>query len=127
MVVLFSGRIQAQQNIGSPGYVDYFKKVETYRKMKNSGIVLTVIGSVLVVAGSVVMYNLKDKGTYPYETSLTNGTPQIIVGSMCLGAGVPLWIVGGISHKKYSTKIKNLSVKVNATPQAQVMTLIYKF
>jgi hypothetical protein len=127
MVGLFSGRIHAQQKTEVSGNVDYVRKVETYRKMRNSGMVLSVIGSVFVVAGSVVMYNLKEEGTYPYETSITNGTAQIIVGSLCLGAGVPLWIVGGINHRKYSTKIKNLSLKLNVTPQTQGMILTYKF
>lgn len=126
LVGLFSGRMYAQQKTEVQENVDYVKKVETYRKMRNAGTVLTVVGSVLVVAGAVKMNNLKNDGTYPYETTFTNGSVPIIAGSMCLGAGVPLWIVGGINHKKYS-KLRDLSININATPQARGMTLTYKF
>jgi len=50
----------------------------------------------------------------------------IIAGYACLGAGLPLWIVGGINHKKYS-KLRDLSINLNATPQSQGLTLTYRF
>lgn len=126
MVGLLTGRMYGQQKTEAPAEIDYFKKVETYRKMRNGGTVLTVVGFVLAVAGTVKMTNLKNEGKYPYETSLTNGSLCIIAGYTCLGVGVPLWIAGGINHKKYS-KLRDLSIKLNATPQAQGLTLTYRF
>ena len=126
MVGLLTGRVYAQQKTEVPVKIDYIKKVETYRKMRNSGTVLTVVGSVLAVAGTVKMSNLKNEGKYPYETTFTNGSVCIIAGYACLGAGLPLWIVGGINHKKYS-KLRDLSINLNATPQSQGLTLTYRF
>jgi len=126
MVGLLTGHVYAQQKTEVPVKIDYLKKVETYRKMRNGGIVLTLVGSVLAVAGTVKMSNLKSEGKYPDETTFTNGSVCIITGYMCLGAGLPLWIVGGISHKKYS-KLRDLSINLNATPQSQGLTLTYRF
>lgn len=57
--------------------------------MRNGGNVLTVLGSVLEAVGAAKMHNLKKNGTYPNEPTFTNGSLQIIAGSMCLRAGVP--------------------------------------
>ncbi len=126
MVYLLTGRMYAQQKTEVPVMIDYMQKVETYRKMRNAGTVLTAVGSVLAVAGTLKMSNLKSEGKYPNETTFTNGSVCIIAGYMCLGAGLPLWIVGGINHKKYS-KLRGLSIKLNANPQAQGLTLTYRF
>ena len=55
LVGLFSGRIYAQLNVPQESQklekIDYIQKVEKYRKMRRAGSVLTVVGSILVVAG----------------------------------------------------------------------------
>jgi hypothetical protein len=124
---LLNSRLYAQQNTQAIEKVDYAAKVEKYRKMKSGGAALTVIGSVLVVAGMATMINSMEDLYETDDTKATNGAICALVGYASLGAGIPLWIVGGVQHKKYSAKLKQVSVKINATPQSQGLTLTYRF
>jgi len=108
---------------------DYVGKIEKYRKMRGAGAALTVIGSILSVAGTVTAVNnmgdmFVDDGN---DSALAAGTVCALAGYGMLGAGIPMWIVGGVQHKKYSTKLQELSLKINATPQSQGITLSYRF
>ena len=124
VLTVLNGQLYAQQNTASIEKTEYAAKVEKYRKMKSGGTVLTVIGSVLVVVGMVTIV------TSMYETDdteTTNGAICALLGYGSLGAGIPLWIVGGVQHKKYSAKFQQVSVKINATPQSHGLTLTYRF
>ena len=109
--------------------LDYVGKIEKYRKMRGAGAALTVVGSILSVAGTVTAMNnmgdmFVDDGN---DSALAAGTVCALAGYGMLGAGIPLWIVGGVQHKKYSTKLQELSVKINATPRSQGLTLSFRF
>ena len=120
---LLNSRLYVQQNTEAIEKVDYAAQVEKYRKMKNVGTALTVVGSVLFVSGLVTMYNATDV----YDGILGTGAVLFVGGCVSLGAGIPLWIVGGVQQKKYSAKPQQLSVRINATPQNQGLTLTYRF
>jgi hypothetical protein len=50
-----------------------------------------------------------------------------IAGVSALGAGIPLWIVGGINQNKYEQKLKNVSIGMRITPQSRGLALTYRF
>ena len=132
IIGLFAGRIYAQQNVPQESQklekLDYIQKVEKYRKMRGAGAALTVVGSILSIAGTVTAINNMDIWVDDdNDSAYAAGTICALAGYGMLGAGIPLWIVGGVQHKKYSTKLQGLSIKVNATPQAQGLTLTYRF
>lgn len=132
IIVLLAGRIYAQQTMpqNSPEMtkLDYVQKVEKYRKMRGAGAVLTVVGSICAIAGVATMMNSIDESLYTTDDSdWVKGTGLALVGYGSLGAGIPLWIVGGVQHKKYNTKLQELSVKINTSPQHQGLTLTYRF
>ena len=108
--------------------LDNIEKIEKYRKMRGAGAVLTVVGSILSIAGTAMALNnmdvLLDNGD---GSAYAAGTVCALAGYGMLGAGIPLWIVGGVQHKKYSTKLQELSVKITASGQTPGLTLRYRF
>jgi len=133
MLVCLIGQLAfAQQNTPQNSQslkVDYTLKVEKYRKMRGAGAALTIIGSILSVAGTVKAMNsmddlFMDNGD---DSAYATGAVCALAGYGMLGAGIPLWIVGGVQRKKYSTKLQELSVKINAAPQSQGLTLSFRF
>ena len=131
IIGLFGHLAVAQQNTPQNSQslkLDYVGKIEKYRKMRGAGAALTVIGSILSVAGTVtVMNNMDVMIDDSDDSAFAAGTICALAGYGMLGAGIPLWIVGGVQHKKYSTKLQELSVNINATPQAQGLTLSFRF
>jgi hypothetical protein len=107
--------------------LDYVAKVEKYRKMRGAGAALTVVGSILSIAGTVTAVNNMYIFDESQNSAYVAGTVCALAGYGMLGAGIPLWIVGGVQHKKYSTKLQELSVKINSAGPAPGLTLRYRF
>lgn len=110
------------------------KKAEKYRKMKNTGIVLTFGGSVLSIVGAVTLLNSAPSSTYYYGSTQTTNTGNAaggaiayLLGAACVGTGVPLWIVGGINHGKYTRKLEALSARLNVAPQGKGVKVTLRF
>lgn len=123
-----AGQTYAQRQQHSREKIDYFKKVEKYRRMKNGGMTLTIMGSVLLVAGTITVLNSTvDEVFYTESKTADAGVACLVAGHISLAAGIPLWIVGANNHKKYFQKVQQLSVKINSTPQSQGLTLMYRF
>ena len=125
IVMLATTQSNGQQ---SPENLDYINKIEKYRKMKNTGATLTVLGGVLVAIGAAVMYN----SSYDWWTGEETGNRQ--AGALCtvfgiagLGSGIPLWAVGAHNQRKYTEKLQGLSVKINANSRSSGLTLSYRF
>jgi hypothetical protein len=116
-------------------YKLYLSKVEKYSRMKRTGQTLTVLGSVLSVAGIVIMSNATTTTTYngygsPQTTTDGNaaaGAAAYLVGSACVGVGVPLWIVGGVSKGRYERKLNDLTMGAKVSPQGAGVTLRFRF
>jgi hypothetical protein len=121
---LSNGHIHAQQKPAATENIDYVAQVEKYRKMKTGGAVLTVVGSVLAVAGMVMVINSMEPDSWDdsTESDVTGGAVCVVAGYAALGTGIPLWIVGAAKHKKYSTQLQQVSMKVYAMPQSQGLT-----
>lgn len=107
---------------------DYLIKAEKYRKMKNTGAALTILGGVLVCVGVVTMnsssYNM---WTGEGEGSMQAGALSTVFGIAGLGSGIPLCAVGSHNHRKYSEKANAISVRVNTSSRSAGLTLSYRF
>ena len=115
-----------------PDKLFYAQKVEKYGRMKNTGATLTVTGGILVIV-SISMLIKAGNTTNQNSTqqSLTAAEQNAILvyylGAASLGAGIPLWIVGGHAQRKYERKFESISLRVNLTPQKTGLTLTYRF
>src|SRR5687767_2608744 len=85
----------------------YLKKVEKYRKMKGTGQLLTFGGSAMMIIGIVMISNSAETtyNSYGQQQTTSNnaggGIALYFLGAGALGAGIPLWIVGGINKGRY--------------------------
>lgn len=113
----------------------YLQKIEKYHRMKRTGTTLTVLGSALSVVGLVTLLNSSttttSNGYGPSQTS-TDGNPgaglaAYLVGSACVGVGIPLWIVGGVNEGRYQRKFDDLTIEAGVAPQGGGFTLRYRF
>lgn len=102
---------------------EYVIKIQKYRDMRTAGIIFTVIGTGLFVAGVAVM----EENLWDDDQGFENGAVVFLVGAASLGAGIPLWIVGAHQHKKYSEKLKGLSLNLQVRTAYQGITLRYRF
>jgi hypothetical protein len=132
IAILFTAvRLNAQQQKPQPDDQQslYAQKAEKYRKMKNVGTSLTIVGTIMTVTGLIILDNLGNNSLYE-EEDLQNslgGAVCFVVGNVGVGAGIPLWIVGANNHRKYSNELQKVSVKINLNHQRQGLTLTYRF
>ena len=113
----------------------YLTKVEKYRKMKNAGSALTVVGGIMLVTGVVILANSTietiDYGNGVTETNTTGhpvtGVLVAFGGAASLGAGIPLWTIGSRKQKQYENRLQGLSARFNVNPQSSGLTLTYRF
>jgi hypothetical protein len=121
---MLTGRTFAQNS----NNIDYAKKVEKNRRMKIAGTTLTVLGSVLFVAGTITILNSTAEDLFYTESKSTDaGVACFFAGNIALAGGIPLWIIGANNQKKYSKLAQQVNVKINATPRSQGLTLTYRF
>jgi len=109
----------------------YIAKAEKYRKMKTTGAVLTVGGTILTIVGISTLSKVEST-TNAYGQIQTTGNPvagvlELLAGMGGVGAGVPLWIVGAHAETKYNRKLEMLSVKLNVSPNSTAVKLTYRF
>lgn len=112
----------------------YAGKAEKYRKRKNTGATLTVLGGVLFIVGVATLSNSSYNTTYNggYTSTSTSGNPEagalaFLFGVGGLGAGIPLWAVGAHQQRKYNAKLQSLSFRFHLNPQGKGLTLAYRF
>lgn len=130
LLLLLSSKIFAQQD----DKTFYIEKSEKYRRMRNTGQVLTVTGGLVFIIGVVTLSNSSiDTNSNGYSSTTTTvgnpaqGAAEVFVGFAALGAGIPLWIVGGHSHRKYEHKLQMLTLQPYTLPQQRGLTLCYRF
>lgn len=113
----------------------YFQKAEKYRRMKSTGRALTVGGSLLSVFGIAALANSSTttttNGYGQSQTStdgnIVGGVIMYLLGSACVGAGVPLWVVGGINEGRYNRKLDGVSLQLKLDSQVTGLALAYRF
>lgn len=113
----------------------YAGKAEKYKRMKNTGTLLTIAGGVLAIVGISKVSNSTTTTTYSgngYSTTSISpsgetGALMFLAGIAGLGSGIPLWIVGSHAQHKYERKLAGVSVQLNIHQQNKGLTLSYRF
>ncbi len=104
--------------------------LEQSRRMKRNGIIVSGVGTGMIVAGSVMMFN----SLYPSSDESFNGTKfGIGIGVMCfsgfpLGYGLVAWITGSEQIKSIEIELlasTNKSLKIKPTKNGYGM--VYSF
>ena len=137
IILLMAAQSFAQANTSTNSQQErltYYNKVEKYRKMKNTGTFLTVVGGALSVIGIVIVANSSietiDDG-YSTKTIIHGhpygGLAMAVLGHAALGTGIPLLIIGNSNNKKYQRKLDQLTVSFKSNPQTSGLTLAYHF
>ncbi|MES2731956.1 MAG: hypothetical protein V4714_09410 [Bacteroidota bacterium] len=115
----------------------YLRKIESYRKLRNTGVTLGVIGAVVTVAGIVTIATTKwvpTNNRVGSTTSQPENIDRFFGGVLATVLGIPITttgaILGGIGARKmkqYNKKLENLSLDFNYTPNQQGFALTYRF
>ena len=111
----------------------YMQKFEKYRRMKNTGQLLTFGGSAMMVIGIVMISNAAEPTYNSYGQTTSSGSnvggglAMYLLGGCAVGAGVPLWIVGGINKGRYERKLNQVSLTFNSAPQNRGLGIRYRF
>lgn len=91
------------------------KKYIRFRRMRNTGIVLTSAGAGLLATGIVLISSGSKEGDdYYYDDSqLTAGDRKVLGGIICVvlglgmeGGGIPLWAIGSRKMKQYGNSLR---------------------
>ncbi|NOU45993.1 MAG: hypothetical protein HOO86_02915 [Bacteroidales bacterium] len=131
MCVLFSHfTLQAQVQDQNKKKFLYESKVQKFNTMRNAGIVLTIGGAVLTIAGISTMSNaIADDPDMVTDA----GTSKFLTGYLCTalgltasGGGIVLWAIGGAKKRSYTQKLNSLSLNLNPAPR-QMVSLAYRF
>lgn len=120
-ILFIAVTVQSYAQKVDPETLFIHQKIEKYHRMKGTGRMLTVGGSVLTVIGIVMASNSSTTTTYNGSGSTntsTEGNPGgaaacLLLGSAGLGAGIPLWIVGSHAEDKYKAKLLRQTVSFN--------------
>lgn len=112
----------------------YTAKVEKYKKMKTTGALLTAAGGILFIVGVTTISNSPSTTTYyngqpqtTYGGNAGAGAVALLVGMGGVGAGIPLWIVGAKSQRKYTQKLEMTGINININQQSTGVGLRYYF
>ncbi|MFT3950252.1 MAG: hypothetical protein QM763_25020 [Agriterribacter sp.] len=91
------------------------KKYIRFRRMRNTGIVLTGAGAGLLATGVVLISSGSKEADdyYGYYDELSPGDRKILGGIVCVifglgmeGGGIPLWAIGNHKMKQYGNTLK---------------------
>jgi hypothetical protein len=93
---MLTGRTFAQNS----NNIDYVKKVEKYRRMKIAGTTLTVLGSVLFVAGTITILNSTAEDLFYTESKSTDAGVAFFLLVILLSLGGYLYGSLALKTKK---------------------------
>jgi hypothetical protein len=130
LLILFSFSSVAQVNSQK---VTYQLKIDKYKRMKSTGIVMIVAGTVATVVG-ISNISSANYTTNPYTGQRTTSDPSAITGALLtlggiglVGGGIPLTIIGSKKSKQYQRKFDELALHLNLNPLQQGLALSFKF
>lgn len=93
------------------------KKYIRFKRMRNTGIILTGIGAGLTATGVVLIASAGKEEDYyngsyddgeltPWGRKILGGTVCLIFGLGSAGGGIPLWAIGSHKMKQYGNTLK---------------------
>jgi hypothetical protein len=109
------------------------KKVESYKSMKTTGMVMTFIGIPALVAGAVLYVNWVVSNTnYSSNSSIDSGGAVgglvlMVVRELMTVGGIVLWSIGGNKSKKYQRKLDESTGKLSLKSGKYGVGLVYRF
>ncbi|HYG40025.1 MAG TPA: hypothetical protein VD908_15465 [Cytophagales bacterium] len=109
----------------------YLKKVESYKRMKNTGFIMTGIGVVTTAVGVSII--AQEERNYNNNSSKFD-EDRVVTGILCAVLGIPI-TAGGLvlgligTHKvnRYRDKLDNLSLNFRYAPSQKGIVLKYTF
>lgn len=112
-------------------------KIDKYKGMRTTGIVLTSIGIPTLAAGiGLYVAGLldSDESTDYYGNSTTDidgkvwaGLGLMVVGELALGGGIVLWAIGGNKVKKYTYEQKRRQQSLHIQSSKNGIGIAYRF
>lgn len=105
--------------------LQYLKKVEKYRRVRNLGMVMVIAGATMGIVGFTRIINTSS-ASYPRDQDVI----LWVAGAPFFSAGIPLSIVGHNNMKKYEKKLRansGLSLNLQLAPQRTGLMLTYRF
>jgi hypothetical protein len=130
ILIVFSFYSFAQVNTQK---VTYQLKIDKFKRMKSTGIVMIVAGTVATVVG-ISNISSANYTTNPYTGQRTTNDPSAVTGALLVlggvglvGGGIPLAIIGSKKSKQYQRKFDELALHLNLNPQQQGLALSLKF
>ena len=113
LILLLSFSVNAQHNTDSSSYA---KKAQRALATKRFGAGLTLLSTAAFIAGGIITSNGNDDGV------------GIAMGAMAgTVIGIPIWLIGGANHRKFTRKAQGITIRVKATPRQSGLTLTYRF
>jgi hypothetical protein len=110
------------------------QKMMKYKKMKNAGVILIVVGGILAVTGGIVEASQIDESSTsviwssaPAPEHNNTGTVLFCSGLVVAGVGIPLTIAGNRKYKYYKQNPDVISLGVKAQPHATGLSLTFRF
>lgn len=110
----------------------YVQKYEKFKRMRNTGIPMMIVGGVMSVVGISQMASAEyTTDMYGNKTSddpaAVRGAMLFLIGAPVCGTGTVLTIIGSSRMKKYNQKLEGLSLNLKTAPMQAGLALTYKF
>lgn len=111
-------------------------KVQKFKHMKSSGLVMIISGTVSTTAGIVLISNVDwetSQGSYGgtnYTTNDSDGFGGILltgVGLGLIGGGIAMTVIGDKKSKKYVKQLEELTIIPMCNPNMTGLMLAFRF
>lgn len=108
------------------------EKVNKFKGMKTTGIVMTAVGIPTLIAGIVIYVNgINDSNlsgnTVDFDSKVWGGLALMVIGELATGGGIVLWAIGGNKAKKYSNELNNRAGSLGLKTGKDGIGLVYRF
>ena len=113
-IMLFTTSVFAQQ---SPDTTVYTKKIMQAAETKRTGATITILGGIALVTGMLIAQS----------SDLNTGAGIGLAGLVTTGIGIPIWIIGGANHRKYTKRAQALTVQLSPDPHQRGLSLKFRF
>ena len=105
--------------------LQYLKKIEKYRRVRNLGLVMVVAGTTMGIVGFSRIVN-----STPTNPASDKDFLLFVAGAPFFSAGIPLTIVGHSVKRKYEKRLQKnsgVSFQLLLKPKEQGLALTYRF